>query len=262
ELSWENGTPAVKSPVNMTKKAGYDNQPCFNKDGKSFFFTAIHQDTTQSDIYYCDLEKRTIGKFTKTPVSEYSPQLSPDGSLLGVVRVDADSGQRFYTIPVEEPRMAFHHEGSDSIGYFTFLTDTTIAMFILGEQGSLQLLELPSGQRKKICASIGRCMKTDKERKNLYFMDKTVEPIIMRMDVYTSAFESVAKPISGSEDFEILKDGSIIMGSDGKLFRLEKEAVDWVLIADLSASVGQFYRIAVDADNKRIAFVAYSGKRP
>lgn len=262
ELSWENGKPTILKAANMTKKDGYDNQPCFFTDGSGFYFTAIHQDTTQSDIYKCDLNKRTIAKFTKTTVSEYSPQVSPNGSMIGVVRVDADSGQRFYTIPVEEPRMAFHHEGSDSIGYFTFLTDTTIAMFVLGPKNSLQLLHLPSGNRTMLCESIGRCIKTDKERDYLYYVDKTSDPTIKRMNLADLKTESIVKPIDGNEDFEVLKDHSLIMGSDGKLFRMEQGTDGWIFMADLSADVGQFYRISVDPENKRIAFVAYSGKRP
>ena len=136
--------------INMTRRKGYDNQPYFSRDGLSFYFTAINNDTTQSDIYRCDMFRKTIVKVTATPTSEYSPQLSPDGTMLGVVRVDADSGQRFYSIPMNDSRISLHIDHSDSIGYFAWLTDSTIAMFILGKTNSLQILNTISGDRKSV----------------------------------------------------------------------------------------------------------------
>ncbi|MFM7216591.1 MAG: hypothetical protein ACKO1U_01080, partial [Bacteroidota bacterium] len=60
EIEWNDGSPTVKKPVNMTKRPGYDNQPYFNHDGNGFYFTAINKDTTQSDIYVSDFKKHTI----------------------------------------------------------------------------------------------------------------------------------------------------------------------------------------------------------
>ena len=40
---------SVSSPVNGTARPGYDNQPFFLRDGRSFLYTSVHEDT-QADI--------------------------------------------------------------------------------------------------------------------------------------------------------------------------------------------------------------------
>ena len=248
--------------VNMTRRNGYDNQPFFSQDGLSFYFTAINKDTTQSDIYRCDMFKKTIVKVTSTPTSEYSPQLSPDGTMLGVVRVDADSGQRFYSIPVNDTRISMHVDHSDSIGYFTWLTDSTIAMFILGETNSLQLLNNISGERTYIAPSIGRCLKTDFKREYLYFTNKGIDTTIQRLHLTDFKIEKVTDVISGSEDFAVLKDNSLLMGKSGVLYHWSTAQPIWNPVADFKPSLTDFYRISVSPSNDRIAVVAFTGKKP
>lgn len=49
-IKQEKGKLVFGSPENITNRKGYDNQPCFSKDGKSVFFVSVI-DSSQSDIY-------------------------------------------------------------------------------------------------------------------------------------------------------------------------------------------------------------------
>jgi hypothetical protein len=265
QISKSGDAYSFSSPVNMTKRKGYDNQPSFTADGNAFFFVSINQDTTQSDIYKADLVEKKVSRITSTKESEYSPVLTPDKNGISVVRVDADSGQRFYIIPVNDFKVANHVDHSDSIGYYAWTSDTTIAMFVLGgASNSLQSLNIKSGKRTFITNSIGRCMKTDRNRRFLYFTDKSdsSKVSVCKMDLTTEKISRIATAIKGSEDFELLPDGSILMGSKGKLYRQVPGSDSWSLQADFTSVLSDFYRLVLDPTGRLLALVAYTGEKP
>ena len=86
---------SVGSPVNVTARPGYDNQPFFLRDGRSFFYTSVRDDA-QADIYRYDLDRKISVRVTTTRESEYSPTPLPKGDGFSVVRVEADSTQRLW----------------------------------------------------------------------------------------------------------------------------------------------------------------------
>ena len=71
------GRIALGSPVNLTNRAGYDNQPSFTADGRELFFTSVREDA-QADIYRYHVDSKTIERVTHTsPESEYSATQLP-----------------------------------------------------------------------------------------------------------------------------------------------------------------------------------------
>ena len=50
----DEGLVFVGEPVNLTRRAGYDNQPAFVADGRAVLYAS--RDAQQSDIYRFDLE--------------------------------------------------------------------------------------------------------------------------------------------------------------------------------------------------------------
>lgn len=264
EMQFENGKYTFSKPINMTRRKGYDNQPSFSADGTTFYFVAINKDTTQSDIYQCDLKSNIIKPFTKTPTSEYSPQLTPNGKGLSVVRVDADSGQRFYVIPLINGRVAHHFDHTDSIGYYAWRNDSMLAMFILGEPPTLQTVNLRTGQREVLAANIGRCMRTSSDRQLLYYVDKSdsAKWMIKSYDYSTRRISTVMPTLERSEDFELLQDGTMLTGHDGKLYTCQPGSNSWELNSDFHETLDDFYRIVADPTGKRIALVAFTGNKP
>lgn len=89
---------------NITHRVGYDNQPSFCPDGKSLLYVQV-EDSTQSDVIQYNFKDKSVHKITNTSESEYSPAYTPDHSKIGVVRVDQDSAQRFYTFDPQIPRI-------------------------------------------------------------------------------------------------------------------------------------------------------------
>jgi len=264
DIKNDHGKISFSIPVNITSRTGYDNQPSFTPDGKSLLFVAV-KDTTQSDVYSYDFSSKKITQVTKTMESEYSPSWSPDKKNISVVRVDKDSGQRFYNLPISQLNNARVVKGTDSIGYYCWLNDSLLAMFILGKANTLQVVNTHTSERKLIAGDIGRCMKADTEKKNMLFVIKQNENEwgILKMNITSFAVTKIVSTLKGNEDFAIMPDGNLLMGSEGKLYQYKPGSdEDWKQVADFSTTLKTFYRISINAKGNKIAFVAYTGKKP
>jgi Tol biopolymer transport system component len=258
----ENGKYIFSKPENITNRKGYDNQPCFTPDGKRILYVSVI-DTNQSDVYYYDLNLKVSKQFTDTKESEYSPAYTKDNKYISVVRVDADSGQRFYKLPLDNPKNARLINNTDSIGYACWLDEINLAMFILGPANTLQILNTQTSQRKLIASDIGRCMKLSPDGSKMYFVLKSnpAEWFIYSMNCKDFILTRIIATPPHCEDFAIMPDGSLLMGREGQLFISENNS-NWSMIANFSNEMQDFYRIALNADGTRMAVVAFSGKRP
>ena len=263
-LSKQGNEWKFSEPDNVTNRVGYDNQPFFSPDGSSMLFVQV-KDSTQSDVYSYSIKEKTSRQISSSPESEYSPNYTPDHSKLSVVRVDMDSAQRFYTFDPRTPSKVQFVPGTDSIGYYCWMNDSMLAMFLVGENFSLQILNTHSHQRSFISYNIGRCLKLSSDKKSLLFLDKSdsTQWMISSLQIADFKINPVIKAMDGNEDFCPLNDGSLLMGSAGKLYIWNKGLGDeWKLAKDYSRTIGPFYRITVDEQSNHVAFVAYAGKKP
>lgn len=258
----ESGKYIFSKPENITNRKGYDNQPSFTKDGKNLLFVSI-RDSLQSDVFNYEIKSKKINPVTSTKQSEYSPTYTPDKKYISVVRVDSDSGQRFYLLPENDYTQPQVIRNTDSIGYACMLNDTMLAMFILGPSNTLQVLNLKNSERKLIASDICRCLKLSGDGKRMYFVLKAndTEWYIYSMDCKNFELTRIAQTLKGSEDFALLPDDSIILGNESKLYLLEQSGL-WTMLADFSADLPGFYRIAVNESCTQLALVAYTGKKP
>jgi Tol biopolymer transport system component len=76
KIEKKEGKYLYTNPLNITHRAGYDNQPTFSLDGKSILYVLIDS-TKQADIYQYSISKKITINLTKSQVSEYSPTIIP-----------------------------------------------------------------------------------------------------------------------------------------------------------------------------------------
>lgn len=264
------GKIKISNPVNITKRKGYDNQPTFSPDGKKIFFVSVI-DTTQSDIYAYDLLTKKTSQVTATKESEYSPSILQDGKNMTVVRVDADSGQRFYNVPLNQKLKPTFIPGTDSIGYYCKIGDQRYAMFLVGTANTLQILNLADTSRKLIASDIGRSLKLSPDKKFLYYILKSNEREwkILKLNLDTNncgllpkyplrcyPSEFVIETLSGSEDLIVLPNGTLLMGKGSKIFSFTPGKDDyWKEVADLGKTFTKISRMALNAQGTKIVFV-------
>ncbi len=272
DLKDSSGFLSVSNGVNITNRPGYDNQPSFSPDGSYVLYTSIRD--KQADIYKYDLKKKNITQLCNTEESEYSPMVAPDKKSISVVRVEKDSAQRIWKFPVKgKPEFSLVMDKIDSVGYYWWYNKDSMAMFILTEPFSLQLVNIHKQEPKIIALNIGRCFRWSKMGPLYYFQRNTfgkgTEAVMTYFkDEKESGAAIVLNSLVGSEDYVVLSTelfvgkgriDNFIMAKDSELFFASSIYLDkgWIKFANLEKyNITKITRIAISPDQKRIAIVS------
>ena len=259
----KDGIYQFSTPVNITKREGYDNQPAFSPTGK-IYYTSL-RDSSGTDTYMYDPVTGKDIRITKTSESEYSPTMMPGNKELSVVRVDKDSAQRLYQVTLDGKTSKLLLKGEDSIGYHCWMNNKKIALFILGDTASLRIVDMNTQEGETAVTHIGRCIARIPGTEQISFVEKQTphEWYIKSYNPETKKAAFLIKTLDDSEDYVWTPDKKILMGKNGKLFICDPfQAVTWKEIADFTNTTGPFYRLAINADGTKLALVNYSGTKP
>ncbi len=241
----------VKSPQFLTQfnKLGYNNQPAYFDD-KVIYFATDYYDKAQTEIAKFDLFSKTLTRVSYTPEQEYSPTPMYDKEKFSVVRVEQDKKTQTLSVyPLDGIGYAKRYmNNTNNIGYHNWLDAETVGLFLVEEpHHNLAIANASSEKRKIVLDKVGRCLKSDKAG-NLVFVHKMNdgEWYIKNYNILTSKSSVVVKTLEGAEDFEILNDGSYLMGTKSQLFRyVPGKSKDWQLVADLEGyGISNIQRIA------------------
>jgi dipeptidyl aminopeptidase/acylaminoacyl peptidase len=255
-LTVRDGHASIGSPVNITRRAGYDNQPSFTPDSRAILFTSTREDA-QSDIYRYDLATTDITRVTSTPESEYSATVMPGGKRFSVIRVERDSTQRLWSFALDgsDPRVVV--ESLKPVGYHVWLDADRLAMFVLGNPNALVLGDLRTGKLDTLTRGIGRSLLRLPDGSGFSFTQNADSAMRVRSRDAAGTVSELAALPRGSQDIAWLSNGTLLTGSGSKLVAWEKGAGAWRDAADFSgAGITQITRLAVSPDGKWIAIVA------
>jgi len=259
DLTERAGWLQVGSPVNITRRTGYDNQPLFTPDGTGLLYTSIREDK-QADIYRYDLETKASSRFTVTPESEYSPTVTPDRRFFSVIRVETDSSQRLWKFPLAGGSPALVLEMIKPVGYHVWVDAQTLVLFILGTPNTLQRVAVPTQQAETITTNVGRSLQVIPSKHAVSFVHKLAkdEWTIKTLDMKSRQVTPIVKTLHGSEDHAWTRGGILLMAQGSKLFKYEPgRDRDWTELADFSGQgVKGITRLAVSPAGNRIALVA------
>ena len=252
-------------PVNITNRAGYDNQPSFLPDGQSLLYTSMREGE-QTDIYRYDFKTAQSTRLTSTPEGEYSPTLMPGGKFFSVIRVEADKTQRLWKFPLAGGEPSLVLPAIKPVGYHLWLDARTLALFILGAEGkpnTLQLVPTDMTFLDTIHVNIGRALHMIPRWQAFSFVHKISpdEWLIKSFDLKTKRSTTLVKTLPGSEDLAWTPDGTILMAKDSKLFQWNpaEAPAGWREVADFSAAgLKKITRLALSPKADRLALVAQS----
>ncbi len=240
-------------PINISQHSGYDNQPSFSADGKRLYYT--RSDNEQTDIWYFDLALSLPIRLTNTPESEYSPMPAPHKNSLSVVRVEMDGAQHFSLLNLETGDFKVLADELKSVGYYSWFSGGSAALFLLPEPFELRLYA-SFDEQLKVATNIGRSLATNPLSGDLLFVDKSTEPWkIMAFSPPSNKIE-VAQLFLNQEDFTISASGTLWTAMGGKLYHRKQDDERWKLAADLRAyGIENISRLAVSPDESKLAFV-------
>lgn len=263
DLTTRKGRPSFGQPRNITRRAGYDNQPGFSADGKSLLYTSIREDN-QADIYLYDLAKDSTKQLTATKESEYSPTIMPGGKALSVVRVEADGTQRLWSFPFGGAPPALLLPEIKPVGYHLWLDSHSLLLFVLGQPATLQLVEAQSGKAEKLADNPGRTLLAIPKQQKVSFVHKLSadEWLVKSFDLRSRQIATLTKTLPGQEYFCWTGEGVLLMAKGAKLYKWEAGQVgQWQEAADFSAfGLKEITRLAVSPKGDKLALVAECDK--
>ena len=234
---------------------GYNNQPCFVRNNE-LLFSARLLGSKQNDIYLLNLEKGTKLQVTKTAESEYSPILMADKFHFSSVRVELDDNgtQRLWRFPISRQnngKPVFDY--LVDIGYHEWLDEQRVVLFIVAEPNYMVVADVRDGSTQQLGTNIGRAFKK-LPNGNIAYVHKATEStwFIKELNKSTLRSEIIVQTPRGSEDFAVMKNGTILAGRGTKLLKFDpKKDNDWIEIGDFrDYNITQISRLAISDDGK------------
>lgn len=235
---------------------GYNNHPWFFEESVLYISSQMPGEA-QPEVYRLDLGNNTVAKVTATVEGEYSPMRMPDFYNFSAVRMEfqgRDTLIRLWQFPMDRVtngRPIFKYV--TNIGYYCWLNSQQVACHLNGRISKLAIGDVRTDQFTEIDQNVGRCIRLLPSG-NLMYVQKTnfglwqlveYNPLNQQKDIITNTLPNV-------QDFGVLSDGTIIMGSGSKLFKFNRlKDSDWQEIADFRFyNINNITRIAVSKTNK------------
>ena len=260
---WAGDGPRFSGLVNVTKRAGYDNQPNFLPDGSGFIYTVINDDGL-SDIWMYRLGAAVPERLTMTLTTEFMPKVMPAGVGFSSIRYEEGFSRLWAFSSDGRPERVILRDHLP-FGYYAWLNASQVAMvasYSLGEDehGELQIVDVATQAVRTVAGDVGRCVAPLGEDA-LVYVDKSAEPWMVRgIDIFSGEERFSFPGRTGMEDFAVVHDGSVLMGDGRRLYRRGPGMDGWEIVADWSEELaGPISRIAASSDGSYIAIVAESG---
>ena len=242
-------------PVNISKNAGYDNQPSFLPDGSAILFSS-NRDGKQTDIYFLELPTRQLRQFTRTPESEYSPTVMPDEAGVSVIRVEADGTQRVWQFAEGGTGATVLAPAVKPAGYHAWIDAGHLAVFVLGKPATLQIVDVASGKAETVASDIGRALLRRPTGTISFVHRENGAWIVKEYDFAAKAIRPLVPALEGSAERDAAwgPDGSLFMTRGTEVHAWRPGQDGFRLVGD--PGIGQLSRLAVSADGRWMALVA------
>lgn len=259
ELRHDGATPSLGPATNLTRRAGYDNQPWFTPDGAAILFVAEHDG--QTDVYRHEFATGTTTQITRTPEwREYSPTLSPDGAELHVVRWDrpVERGELWAYSPQGEPRAPIRG-GVAQVGYYAFADPGTLALFVNDSVRSFVVADTRSGRPDTVTTGIGGSAPQrvpGARAVSVLARAADGEWWITRYDPVSRAFRPLVRTLSGQTQYAWTRRGTILTARGNTVYEWDpRGGIGWATVGRVPG-VREISRIAISPAEDRIVFVA------
>lgn len=258
ELSGQGSALEVGRPRNVTRRAGYDNQPQFTADGSALLFNRI-EDRGRADSWRLRIADGALMRLTNTAVEqEYSPTPMPNGSGFSAIVVEADSTQRLWAydwngVP-QRPIVA----GLKPVGYHVWIGDAMIGAFVLNNPApnALVLMHPFTDRVDTLARGIERAFARVPGREAFTFVQRTdSSTLVSEVDTRTMRVRRVMTGPAGLEYHVWLPDGTMLISGQGQIWRWADSRL--TPFVDLRTfGINGVSRMALSPDGKMLAFVA------
>jgi hypothetical protein len=258
ELAVEDGRYRIGAPENVTRRAGYDNQPWFQRDGSGILY--VSERGGQTDVFRYDLAARRTDRVTRTEWNEYSPSQPGGDDRLLVVRwpTDMSTGALWWYSATGEP-LAEATGSVERVGYYAHADEHTLALFINDSIQSFILSDTRTGDTVRVGQQMGGSgPRRIPHAAAVSFLRQAADGDwwLMRLDVRTLEATPLVRMLEGVANYTWTDRGSVLAARGSTIYEWWPGG-DWTAVAAFDESVvRRITRIAVSPGGDRIAFVA------
>jgi hypothetical protein len=259
DVTLSDGRLEIGQARNVTQRDGYDNQPWFLPDGRSFLYSSERDG--QTDIFRHDLMTGGTTRITNTPENEYSPSLPLGGDRMMVVRwpTDMSTGALWWFTPEGEPL----EEAVGSVarvGYYTFVDEHTLALFINDSVQSFILSDTRTGDTIRVGEQMGgSAPRTIPGEKAVSFLHRHEDGVwwLSRLNVEDRSAVPLVRMLGGAPNYAWTPHGTVLAAEDGRIMEWVPGTAVWRTVVEYSDPALQgITRIAISPQGDRIAFVS------
>ncbi len=257
-LTGAGATLKVGVPANLTRRDGYDNQAAFAASSRELFYTSNRGDG-QTDIYRYDFNTGLAVPARRTaPESEYSAYPMENDKALAVIRVEADSTQRLWKLPLDDRAPSVMFPDIKPVGYFAQADDSTWAMFVLGSPATLHVATVGRPGSTVMAQNIGRSLHRIPGTTRISYVQKSASDwFVMDLDPRTKKVDTLVKTLPRAEDVAWVDSTTLLMGQGTKLYVWRRGDAAWTELADFAfAHLRGITRLAVSGNRQWLAMIA------
>jgi hypothetical protein len=250
-------------PRNVTDRPGYDNQPSFTLKGDAVLFTSTDE-KGKTDIWRFSLPDGKPARVTNLPMSLYSPTQTPDGKSFSFIRVEPDSTQLLWKLPMDGQGTPSKVLEKLKVGYHVWVGDHTLVVYVLAPAGAprgtpstLQIADDRTGKADTVAKNIGRALAKVPGRDAITFSQNVQDslPWITDLDLKTRRMRPMVQAPKGAEYHTWAPNGALLTAMGSRIFRYTDDG--WAPVADFSKfGVTNISRLAVSPKGNWLAFVA------
>jgi Tol biopolymer transport system component len=255
-------------PRNVTERKCYYNQPSFTLKGDAVMYTAVDEQG-KTDTWKFTLPDGKPVRVTTLPMSVYSPTQTPDGKTFSVIRVEPDSTQRLWRVPMDGQGTPVKVNNDLKIGYHVWTGDHSLVVYVLGSGGrggtpsTLQIIDDRNGKAEIVASNVGRALAKIPGRDAVSFqqLGKDSLPWITDLDLKTKATRDLVQAPKGADYHVWAPNGALLTAVGSGIYRYTDDG--WAPIANFEKfGVKNITRIAVSPKGNWFAFVAEDKTTP
>ena len=256
-ININDGKLEATNPVNISNKAGYDNQPSFYDDVDILFSSTRNG---QTDIALYHIKTGSIDWISNTPgASEYSPTKVPNNNLISAIRLDTNGLQRLHVYEkgngknkklLKNLKVGYHVWFSPEILFTTVLVENRMDLVIVNPKSNIS-----ETIQKKVGRSLHRIPNT-----NLMSFVKQgdIASTLMSLNPISGETKKIITLSNKSQDICWMNNGTVLTGSGKSILKFNPQTdSSWNELARFSnKNINNISRLAINTTNTKLVLVA------